>query len=924
MVEVEIDGVGVVELDDSFTKLSPQDQQKTVNEISARHNRRRSTDIQKASAAAKGFNVGALSDVVGFPVDLINAGLSRIGLGSEVPFGGSESIRRGLTAGGMGYMDEQDLPQDQRALARGGRTAGQIVGSAAPVFGAARTLSPAQALMQSAPKQSSYAGSNVIKKLMDTEDARAIKQIGSEMVKSTARNPGQMAVIEGGSALGAGQARMIAENVAPGDELTGTLAELGGGLLSPIALARKPLERGKQFADAFSESGRERAASNKVMEILREQNPGISDDELLSLARQLRESDSVGRTAQVTENEAARRTFTAIDNKLIADAGDEAKTAIQNQNKNTIAAFNRKIKKMQNSGNPEMVKEAARLRLDTFTKSLNKRVENAETRMGEAIAKVLNKNSDDAVLASKEARKIIDTELKKARQTETQLWSEVDKSVTIPNLGISTIKKTDKIKAEMLPEEKLPAPIEAFVNRLRRNEEVGKDAVPYFQRQSDLNPSPKLIEKPTPIPARELFTARSRALEMAREATAQSKFGKARRMNEIADAMLDDLMTVSDETATVARDFSRNLNERFNTKLIRGIRNQDPELALEQGIGSLTAQGDTSRALNIKAMKQATESDEASMALAKAQKSFVQKSAARVVNSQTGEIDPRKLSELIQNNPQTLREVGLLDDMNDMNQRVKLVRTLQKTASDGRAFATQRSLASQLIDEGSKRGGLTNVIDNAFKSKFQRAAFNDLSKLVTRTKNPEALEGLRHAIFDNLLEKATIKGGNLDGLISGKKLNELLNTKVGDNTLQQNLLASKLLTPKQLTEVARVARKASIFENAATDPAKLNTIISTGDGLLNLLARVIGSKVGANSALGQVMGGSTLIAQSAFSKYAQKMLEIVPATKVQGVLTKAMEDPKFMAMLLEMSPKSPKQTQRRINAYLLQAGLVED
>lgn len=906
MVEVEIDGVGVVELDDSFTKLSPQDQQKTVNEISARHNRRRSTDIQKASAAAKGFNVGALSDVVGFPVDLINAGLSTIGLGSEVPFGGSESIRRGLTAGGMGYMDEQDLPQDQRALARGGRTAGQIVGSAAPVFGAARTLSPAQALMQSAPSKS------------------AIKQVGSEMVKSTARNPGQMAAIEGGSALGAGQARMIAESVAPGDELTGTLAELGGGLLSPIALARKPLERGKQFADAFSETGRERAASNKVIEILREQNPGISDDELLSLARQLKESDSVGRTAQVTENEAARRTFTAIDNKLIADAGDEAKTAIQSQNKNTIAAFNRKIKKMQNSGNPEMVKEAARLRLDTFTKSLNKRVENAETRMGEAIAKVLNKNSDDAVLASKEARKIIDTELKKARQTETQLWSEVDKSVTIPNLGISTIKKTDKIKAEMLPEEKLPAPIEAFVNRLKRNQNVGKDIAPYYQRQSDLQPSPRTIEKPTPIPARELFTARSRALEMAREATARSKFGKARRMNEIADAMLDDLMTVSDETATVARDFSRNLNERFNTKLIRGIRNQDPELALEQGIGSLTTQGDTRRALNIRAMKQATESDGASMALAKAQKSFVQKSAARVVNSQTGEIDPRKLSELIQDNPQTLREVGLLDDMNDMNQRVKLVRTLQKTASDGKAFATQRSLASQLIDEGSKRGGLTNVIDNAFNSKFQRAAFNDLSKLVTRTKNPEALEGLRHAIFDNLLEKATIKGGNLDGLISGKKLNELLNTKVGDKTLQQNLLASKLLTPKQLTQVAQVARKASIFENAATDPAKLNTIISTGDGVLNLLARVIGSKVGANSALGQMMGGSTLIAQSAFSKYAQKMLEIVPATKVQGVLTKAMEDPKFMAMLLEMSPKSPKQTQTRINAYLLQAGLVED
>ena len=75
------------------------------------------------------------------------------------------------------------------------------------------------------------------------------------------------------------------------------------------------------------------------------------------------------------------------------------------------------------------------------------------------------------LLPSREARNILDGELKQARKTETQsLWNEVDKSVKIPNLGLSTIKKTDRIKAEMLPEEKLPAPIESFVNRLRQNQ----------------------------------------------------------------------------------------------------------------------------------------------------------------------------------------------------------------------------------------------------------------------------------------------------------------------------------------------------------------------------------------------------------------------------------------------------------------------
>ena len=59
---------------------------------------------------------------------------------------------------------------------------------------------------------------------------------------------------------------------------------------------------------------------------------------------------------------------------------------------------------------------------------------------------------------------------------------------------------------------------------------------------------------------------------MAREAKAKMKFGEARRMNEIADSiLLDDLMTVTDETASTARDFSRKLHERFNTKLITKV-----------------------------------------------------------------------------------------------------------------------------------------------------------------------------------------------------------------------------------------------------------------------------------------------------------------------------------------------------------------
>jgi hypothetical protein len=712
---------------------------------------------------------------------------------------------------------------------------------------------------------------------------------------------------------------MIAEDVAPGDELTGTLAEVAGGLLSPVALARKPVEMGKQFANRFSKAGRERAASSKALEILREQNPNITDDQITGVAKQLRDAEGPGRTAQLTEDDAVRKTFTAMDNKLIADAGEEAKNAIKNQNKKTIEAFNRKIRKMQNSGNPEMVKEAARLRLDTFTKQMNKRVDDAESRAGEAVARVLNKNSDDAVGASREARRILDDELEVARKTETKLWGEVDKEVPSPTK--KTIEAFNSIKDEISPNEQVMKPLEGFIQGLIKRKDAtleqraGRGFMATAQRQG--------FKPVVRVSAKELFRKRSVALNLARQAKATGRFNDARMLNKLADGMLEDLNQVTDASAIDARKFSKSLNERFNTKLIKDIRDAQPEVALETGIGRLNQGSDTQRALNIQAMKRATESTEASEALAQTQKSFIQSSAARIIDPQTGQVNASKLADLIKQNPQTLREVGLLDDVSNIKQQVRLANILQKTAVEGKAFAKQRSIAGQILDEG-KKGGLRNVVDNAFNSKYQAEAFRDLNNMVKRAKNPQAVEGLQHEIFDALLNKATIKGGDLDGLISGKQLEDLLNSKIGKKTLRQNLLSSQLITPNQMTQVSQIARKARIFEDSVRDPAKLNDIMKTGDGLLNLFARVVGSKVGANSFLGKMLGGTTLIAQSAFSKMAQKTIEKVPALKVQGVLTKAMQDPKLMAMLLEKSPKSPIQTQRRINAYLLQGGLIED
>jgi hypothetical protein len=916
MARVEIEGVGVVEVDDSFRNLSTADQQKTISEIRNAKLNQSSSFSEVISAPARGFNVGFLADTLGAPVDLMNflvksadVGLEKLGVPedfiqpSDAPIGGSESIKGALVAGGMGYRDEQDLPVDQRVLARGGRTVGQATGMAMPVFGAASRVSPAQAAMQTVPKSS------------------IVRNLTSDMVKSTARSPGKMAAIEGTSALGAGTFRGGAEAVAPDNEFVGMTAEVLGGMMGPAPLLRTGIDKTKGLIEGFSPSGREDAARRKVREIL-EQNqfltkdPEVDERKMSDLVEQLRGAEGSGTTAQVTQDPQAREIFTAIENKLIADAGDELKTAINTQTKKAADEFNKKIRKLNNSTNPLVVKEAQALRIEFTNKKLDEMVEKAQDRAVSTVSRVLTKNKDDAVKASAEARQIIDDELKIARNMETRLWDEVDKGVDSPTK--KTIAAFNSIKDEISPNEQVMKPLEGFIQGLIKRKDAtlaqrpGRGFIATAQRQG--------FQPVVRVGAKELFRKRSVALNLARQAKATGRFNDARMLNKLADGMLEDLNQVTDATANVAREFSRSLNEKFNTKLIRGLREAEPGVFLEKAGQASDAQ----RAFNFQALKRATERTVDTMetgrtteVLNKLQRDFMESAAAEVIDPFTNQIKPAALSRFVDNNQLTLREVGMLDDITDVDKKVKLATTLQDTAKKGRAFIEKKSLAAQ-IAKGSD--DLSEVLTKAFDSNYQKEAFKDLVRTVKRSKNPDAIEGLRHGVFDELTKRATINKGNLEGLISGNNLEQLLNNKVGNKTLRQNLLDTGLITPEQSANLTKIAQKAKIFEDAATDPRKLNTLISTGDGVINLLARNIGARLGSASS----GGGPSIVMAGAGSRAMQKILEKVPALKVQGVLTQAIQDPKFMAYLLQKRPKPQKQLDTRINAYLLQAGLLQD
>tara|TARA_R100000664_G_scaffold7087_1_gene12192 strand:+ start:1158 stop:3908 length:2751 start_codon:yes stop_codon:yes gene_type:complete len=867
-----------------------------------------STIGEKAHTAGLAVQTGITADLLGAPVDLANFVLQKLGVVSEgnVPHFGSEAIAYNLRNLGMAVPKTEDLPFDQRAAARGGRTTGQALGMAAPFFGVSSRLSAAQA---AAPTVAS---------------GSVAKNILTDMVKDTAKSPARMAALEGGASVGAGAGRTLAETVDPGNETLGLISELVGGIGAPLTLARTMARKTGDAAQAFTPEGRNRRAAKLVKDKLEEggylskDDALLADEQVMTLAKQLRDVDEgfYGTTAQVTQDPKARDVFSTLESTLLKSPNVPAKVKsdFAEGTKSTAQKFDEAFRKMNNSTDPFVVKAAQEMRIEYFNKNLDKRLDNARNRMDDAISKALTKNPEDAVKASAEARSILDKELKLARSTESKLWNEVDKSVNAPTE--ETIKAFNSVKNEIGPAEQIVKPLEAFMKGL-----VKREGVDFQPGRSGNFRS-----------AKELFRKRSVTLGLARQATATSRFNDARLLNKIADGMLSDLNKVTDATTKVAREFSRDLNEKFNTKFVRGLRKEEPGVLFEKA----TQGSDAQRAFNMQALKRTTERlvdpmevAQTKRAMEKLQRDFMESAAARTVDRVTGQVEPAAFSKFIKNNQLTLKETGMLDDLTNIDKQVQLSKILQKTANDpkrGRAFVEKKSLAAQI------RGGsddLNEVVSKAFDSPHQVNAFRDLSRTVKRGKNADAMEGLRHAIFDELIRRSTTKmpfkqlSDEPIELISGTKLKEVLETVAQGKSVRQNLLDSGLISRAQSENLDKVIAKAKVFESAMGNKKRMDELIKIGDGLINLFARVAGSKVGANSAIGQIGGGSTLQAQAAFSGLGQKLLEKVPALKIHGVLTDAMRNPALMSDLLRYTPKSPKRVLSRINAYLLQAGLTD-
>tara|TARA_R100000808_G_scaffold8283_1_gene23589 strand:- start:1275 stop:3986 length:2712 start_codon:yes stop_codon:yes gene_type:complete len=860
---------------------------------------RPSSGVKKAGATLKGFNVG-LADIIGAPVDLLNQAPRLLNLLpgeqgfqpiSDNPVGGSQSIRNTMSnLFDIGYKDVTDLPADQRPFAVGGEVVGQTAGTVLPIAGAARNVSALNALTQTAPK------SNVGAEILDT------------VIKTQARKPASTAGVEVGLGGFAGVGAGIAEQVDPGDPTSRMIGEIGGAFSPLVVTSTLPdaIKGISRFLMSRTEKGVETSAARLLQKDL--VDAGSEPERLAAILRA--SGDTSQTSAQITGDER----LLAIENQLVSDSATLSDD-VAKQTKEAIGELNAAYRQAITSGDPELVRQAAEARREYILALVKGRAEDAEKKAQQIASTTLRTTDPNA--ANVRAREILDQELEIARATETQLWTAVKRDVNVS--ADKFLAKFDELKGELTVGESLPEPVTALA---------------------------KSISKTGETTSGDLLRARSRYLERAREARANKKFGDARRFQQLADAMLDDLDSVVGEAATTARAFSRELNKNFTQGYIGRTLGFEGDgslrVAPERTIESAVTGSDVQQRLNLQAQQAAAGGSQVldtanaetlarlgvdpsllggqADALLQQQQDFFTNLAARTTNFD-GSVNPDKLQNFINNNADTLRSLGLEDALTNVTAQRRLADRVAASAQRANKFVDQKSAAARIL----KVNNVNEAIASALRSGNVNQQIQDYANLAKaaarRDNNPAVLDGLRYGIYETLLDSATIP---TSGLISGNRLELLLNAKSGGKTLKKTLVDTGAITSGQANNIDRLIKKTKQFEAALANTSRAEDLLGGEDIFFDLLLRVGGANIGSMGALSQATG-TPLVLAGAGVRASQRFFDKLPRLAVKGVLAEAVKNPKLMATLLEkpVGIKATNLRNKRLNAILVQAGILD-
>lgn len=830
-----------------------------------------------------GFKAGlAIAPAAGPFAPIVPPAMAALGFG--VGHYGGKDLRSLLARGGMATESVESVDPKLRPYAVGG----EVVGA-----GATMMTGTGLAAVSGARAPASKVG-NWINRVLDT----AVKHPKSFVSAEAAGI--------GGAAVGGA----VAESYMPGEPLPRLGAELAGGFFNPTRLvvgaSSGVVGTVKRVTQSMSKTGKEAQAAKVLQDIVRE-----SGEDPIALAKALRESDLLGldlTAAQKTGSPA----LIALEAKLATESArfgaESRKTA-----EDGLETIKRSMAALTNTGDPSALKAAAEMRGLYFRTLIASRLQNAERAATEAAGKLSTDTPQARSFLAKEAHELIDAALGDVRTVERQLWSQVPKDVSVR--AENTVLRYDELRNELLPEEVMPPVIEGFIQRMKIDR--GPDGKFRVPQQSDSG---------------EMMRFRSRALALAREADAKGNLNEARMLGNIAEAVLDDLDTISVSIPQydAARSFSRELNQVFTSTFAgdamrsgaRGQARIPPELMLRKALGA----GKETGALKLKQLADAAafleqrgiDAPDHLSSMLSIQDRFIRLAAADSINPNTGRVSADRLSKFARDNEEILgRFPEVKKTITEAVKSENVLQDMQRMVTHtSRVLETQTAFARVL-----KYDSPADAVRSALRG---TSPTTDLTAMVRLAKKggSNAVDGLRASVMENAIRQS----GGTEGLSFTKLRSNLFDpVRPGQPSVMQTMTEQGVITDNQIKGMKELFNSAEKIEQALVKGSFLETLVQNPDAMFDLVIRVAGAKLGGVlSQAGPMTRGAPLIAAARGSAYAREVFGKVPQARIKDVLIEAASNPKFAAMLLE-KPATQKEAVtlgRQMHAYLLQAGIT--
>jgi len=936
-LELEQGGVfsdGSPATSDPYSKLGFDREGETPNAMSA-----------TAEGLAGGFvrNVGVFPAVVagatagaaGGP--LVSAALG-IGAGAYAMWAGNKA------ASGMGLRTPEQMSPEDRKFGYMGESFGGSVGA---------LVAP-------------YAVANTAWRTGSTSNAGKFLDSMLDSIKAA---PVKYGLVEGTMAASAATAAFTAEALLPGHEGARVNAEFFAGAVNPARLVRM----GADF----------------TWKSMRKVYQGISPEGRMTAAgKLLRQAMDLGDEPDISVVHAAYKAAGIIDPKNPEPIQGGAIKGLQNMNVGQLTGSkgiailikhleetdpkfalenNKKLQQglevlqghialLTLTGDPEALKVAAEAR-DTYYRALitadvNKGIAEAAAATG----KITKDTPKVRLDLSVKVKNSLDGAVQRSRAIMNEKWGAWTAMEGNNPSGFTNFQKQFNEEYGKVPDvyrkEIVPAPIEEFFRRMNAKPKVNEELI---YDPSTLSFKTTLKEDKPGTTVNEMYQFRSIFLDKAREAARAGKDNEARQYSNMAEAVLDDLDGAMTEVGKAAYDDARGFTREFHDAFTRSFVGQAdatgkygdriaPEIILNRAFATGKEIGhlhlvDIENATRF-LLKRGVETQNDVDVVMDAQNRFIRLAAAQNIDTLTGKLNTKGLSDFIYNNEATMdRFPGVKDDLGNAIKTTREVERLELMMQNKNRLMEDTKVFSKLVKNDGIAVAQSALTSNNMQRDIEALVSTAMKGTVGKDGKPlfdvaAATAGMRASVYTAAINLS--RGANRTGQreINMDVVRSLLyEAPPGQQSVMQIFQKTGAVSAREAGKIKTLFNTLGAIQQSTDPGTMLQVKPDITDSAMAVVARIAGS--GTLSFLSQkspVGSGHGLIVASAGSRFGEWIFKKLSVQTARAMLVDAISDPSsgkldlIMQQASRMTPRDVHRQATQLNAYRMQVmtGTVGD